>query len=125
MALLLEQIGQLPDAGGLAHAVHANHQNNIQLIRLQIQRRLFIAHNLGNFLDQGLPQLLGIFELVPFFPFPQPFHQIHRSIDADVALNQQFFQLIVQIVVDFLACEGVKNFLHKPLSGLGQTVAQC
>lgn len=51
--------------------------------------------------------------MVAFFALAQTLHEIERSVDADIALDERFFKLIVEIVVDLLAAEHAEHFFHK------------
>lgn len=72
---------------------------------------------LHELVGEGFLQIGARFQMVALFTLAQTLHEIERGIDADVALDERFFKLIVEIVVDLLAAEHAEHFFHKTTAG--------
>ena len=112
-------IGQLCNAGGLAHAVHANDQNDGRLagkIHLGIR-----CHFLGNDVPQGIRRLFAGLQALFVHTVAQLVHQTHGHLAAHIRKDELLFQIIVHIIVDDAAGEGVEDIAPETGAGLFQT----
>ena len=98
VALVLQEIRQLADGGGLAHAVDADHQDHGGLVRQVQVRGPHVQH-----LHQDLPQagldLLRLLDLVGLHPLPQGLHGLQGRVHAHVGEDEVFLQLLKKIFV--------------------------
>ena len=113
-------IGQLRDAGGLAHAVDADDEDDGGMA---VQLHLgFGAHLVG---DQ-LPQLVGRFfaglQALLLHAVPQLVHQFDGHFAAHVRQNELLFQFIVEVVVDLAAGQRIEDVAPKARAGLFEAV---
>ena len=111
-------IGQFGNAGGLAHAVDPNDQNDGGLaaqVHLSFRR-----HLLGNDVAQGICRLFAGLEALFLHAVAQLVHQMDRHIAAHVGQDQLFFQLIVHVIVDHAAGERIHNAAPEAGAGLFQ-----
>ena len=117
--LIFVQGRQLGDGGGFAHAVYADDQNHGGLA-VQFQR---VAR--GNFAanqrTQSVQRLLPGFQVLFLHLVAQLVHQTHGAGGADIGQNELFFQLIVQIIVNFRVGQRVDDVLEKARAGFFQT----
>ena len=119
--VVLHLMGQLADGGGFAHTVDADHQNDAGLGgKLQ----LGVAHiqHLHQNVLQGLPHLVGTFEMLHIHLFPELLHGLHRRVHAQIRQNQALLQVVIKIVVN--AMEARKNpaqGILEALPGFGQS----
>ena len=113
-------IGQLGNAGGLAHAVHANDQNDGRLagkIHLGIR-----CHFLGNDVAQGIRRLFAGLQALFVHAVAELIHQFDGHFAADIGQDELFFQLIVKVIVDLAAGECVQDIAPKARAGLFEAV---
>ena len=113
------EIGQLGNAGGLAHAVDADDQNDGGLA---VQCHLGLrGHLLGNDVAQGICGLFAGFQPLVAHTIAELVHQMHRHLTAYVGKDQLFLQIIVHLIVDDAAGQGVHNAAPEAGAGLFQT----
>ena len=112
-------IRQLCNAGGLAHAVHSNDQNDGRLsgkVHFSLRR-----HLLGNDVPQGICRFFAGLQALLAHPVPQLVHQTHGHFAAHIRKDELLFQIIVHFVVDDAAGEGVEDIAPETGAGLFQT----
>ncbi len=114
------EIGQLGNAGGLAHAVHADDQNDGG--RAAQVHLSFGAHLIGNEVAQFIAGLLTGFQALLVHPVPQLVHQFDGHFTAHIGQNELLFQLIVKIIIDLAAGEGIHNVAPEARAGLFEAV---
>ena len=112
-------ICQLCNAGGLAHAVHSNDQNDGRpagKVHFSLRR-----HLLGNDVPQGICRFFAGLQALLAHPVPQLVHQTHGHFAAHIRKDELLFQIIVHFVVDDAAGEGVEDIAPETGAGLFQT----
>ena len=81
----------------------------------------FGAHLIGNEVAQFVAGLLTGFQALLVHPVPQLVHQFDGHFTAHIGQNELLFQLIVHIIVDDAAGEGVEDIAPETGAGLFQT----
>ena len=112
-------IGELGDAGGLAHAVDTDDQNDRRLagkVHLGVRRHFF-----GNDVAQGIGGFFAGLQALFAHAVAQLVHQTHSHFAAHVRKDELFFQVIVHVVVDDTAGQGVEDIAPEAGAGLFQT----
>ena len=118
-AILPEGAGELGDAGGLAHAVHADHD--------QGQRRLLGHHRLrgavgmkqqGDLLLEQIEGFRGVRNGVLPDPRAQPVEDLLGGRDAHVAEDERLLQFVPEVVVDAGAPEQRRHLAEPRAAGL-------
>ena len=113
-------VGQLCDAGGLAHAVDANDEDDGGMA---VQRHFGLrAHLVGDDVAQSVSRLFAGLEALFLHAVAEGVHQLHGDVAAHVGEDELFFQLIVEVVVDLAAGEGVQDVAPKARAGLFEAV---
>ena len=122
LALELQLLRQLADGGGLAHAVHPDHQDHIGLARdVDLQRLLHRAQQAGQLFLQRLVQRAAVGQLLARHALGQVLHDQGGGLDADVGGQQARLDVVEQVVVDFLATEEQAGHAFADAgAGLGQ-----
>ena len=113
-------MGDLADGRGLAHAVHADDQNDGG--RAAQVHLSFGAHLIGNEVAQFIAGLLTGFQPLLVHPVPQLVHQFDGHFTAHIGQNELLFQLIVKIIIDLAAGEGIHNVAPEARAGLFEAV---
>ena len=112
-------IGQLGNAGGLAHAVDADDQNDGGLaVQCHLSLR---CHFLGNDVPQSICGLFAGFQPLVTHTIAELVHQMHRHLTANIGKDQLLLQIIVHLIVDDAAGQGVHNAAPEAGAGLFQT----
>lgn len=118
LAQILVQISQLGNGGGFAHAVHAHNQNN-RRFAAQVQVS-FGAYLAADDIAQGNQRFLAGMQAVDLYLIAQLVHQTHRAAGADIGQNQLLFQIIIQVIINNRAGQGVDDVLEKVRSGFSR-----
>ncbi len=126
LALELQLLRQLADGGGLAHAVHPDHQDHIGLARdVDLQRLLHRAQQAGQLFLQRLVQRAAVGQLLARHALGQVLHDQGGGLDADVGGQQARLDVVEQVVVDFLATEEQAGHAFADAgAGLGQPLPE-
>ena len=82
----------------------------------------FGAHLIGNEVAQFIAGLLTGFQALLVHPVPQLVHQFDGHFTAHIGQNELFFQLIVKIIIDLAAGEGIHNVAPEARAGLFEAV---
>ena len=106
LAFGLELLGQLADGGGLADAVHADHQDHIGFLAgVDHQRLLDFRQHLAHVLLEQAIERLGILELLAVRVLHQALNDAAGGIHTKIGGQQLGLQLLEQLVIDLLATE--------------------
>ena len=82
----------------------------------------FGAHLIGNEFAQFIAGLLTGFQALLVHPVPQLVHQFDGHFTAHIGQNELLFQLIVKIIIDLAAGEGIHNVAPEARAGLFEAV---
>ncbi|MCY1414227.1 hypothetical protein D9M71_296700 [compost metagenome] len=104
-ALQLQLLRQLADGGGLADAVHADHQDHVGIALFDLQRLFHRPQQAGEFFLQRLVQRAAVGQLLARHALGQVLDDHAGRLDADVGGQQARLDLVEQLVVDRLAAE--------------------
>ena len=116
---------QLADGGGLAHPVHAHHQDDEGLLARHVQGLLAGLQQTQQLLPQGCLQALGVGKFLARYPLGEVADDIPGGIHAHVGQQQARFQLLEQALINFLATEKQgAHALQQVLTGATQTAPQ-
>jgi hypothetical protein len=92
--------GQLADGGGLAHAVHADHQDDRRSAAGQREATAGAREDGGAFLAQGRPHRVRVRQLVALEPGLEGPQDLLRGGDTEVGRDQHLLELVQQGWVD-------------------------
>ena len=113
-------IGQLGNAGGLAHAIDADDQDHR---RVPVQRHLGLRlHLLGNEVPQLVGGLLTGLQAFLVHPVAQLVHQFDGHFAAHVGQDELFFQAVVEVIVDLAAGQCIEDVAPEARAGLLQAI---
>ena len=113
-------VGQLCDAGGLAHAVDADDEDDGGVA---VQRHfVFRAHLVGDDVTESVSRLLAGLEALFLHAVAEGVHQLHGDVAAHVRQNELLFQFIVEVVVDLAAGQRIEDVAPKARAGLFEAV---
>ncbi|MND54073.1 hypothetical protein D3C80_451250 [compost metagenome] len=126
LAFELQLLGQFADGGGLAGAVHTDHQDHIGLVlRLYHQRLLDRAQQRSQFFLQRLVQGIGVGQLLAGNLLGQVLDDGGSGFHANVGGQQSGFDFVEQVVIDdFLAQEQAGHALADAGAGLRQALLE-
>ena len=125
LALGLELLGQLADGGGLADAVHADHQDDVRLLAgVDHQGLLDLGQHLAHILFEQTVERLGVLELLAVRVLYQPLDDAGGGVDAKIGGQQLGLQLFEQIVIDLLAAEQAEETGTDILPGTHQAALE-
>ncbi len=80
------------------------------------------AHLVGDDVAQCVSRLFAGLEALFLHAVAQAVHQLHGDVAAHVGEDELFFQLIVKVVVDLAAGEGVQDVAPEARAGLFEAV---
>ena len=100
-------IGQLGNAGGLAHAVHADDQHDARLGR-QVKRGVAHVQLFNQNIAQRLLHIVAALDALLVHDIAQLFHRVVRDRCAEVSHNEAVLKLVIEFVVNGLPHDGVE-----------------
>ncbi|CDN45251.1 hypothetical protein BN871_GX_00030 [Paenibacillus sp. P22] len=124
--LALELMGELADRRRFADAVDPDEQNDRDAFVRHAQLAAVVAaEQADQLLRQHRLQLRGILDLALLHLGSQVVDQFHDGVDADIRADEDFLQLLVEILVDLLpAGDELLHPFHESRAGFGQPVLE-
>src|SRR5215217_4266097 len=119
--------GQLGDRGRLADAVDADdhdHEGDAALQDLHPAIATGTLQKRDHLLAQNLAGEQGIGDTVLTHPRLQVANKFLADVPADVGLNEEHLQLLVEVIVEIAALEEASNLQEDTAPGLLQTLLQ-
>ena len=90
---------------------------------MAVQRHFGLrAHLVGDDVAQSVSRLFAGLEALFLHAVAEGVHQLHGDVATHVGEDELFFQLIVEVVVDLTAGEGVQDVAPKARAGLFEAV---
>ena len=113
LALLFVAVGELADARGLAHAVHADDEHDARRCG-EVEARIADLELLFQNVAQRLLDVVAALNALFVYHLTQLLHGVRRDRRAEVCHDQALLQLVVEILVDGLPDDAVVPRLFDP-----------
>jgi len=114
-ALGRQAAGELADGGGLARAVHADHQDHVRAPRLvDLERSAHRADDVEQRLAQRVEQCVEVAEFLARHLAAQVVEDLLRGLDADVGTDQARLEFVEDGIVDLAARQQVGEVVGEP-----------
>ena len=113
LALLFVAVGELADARGLAHAVHADDEHDARRCG-EVEARIADLELLFQNVAQRLLNVVAALNALFVYHLTQLLHGVRRDRRAEVCHDQALLQLVVEILIDGLPDDAVVPRLFDP-----------
>ena len=91
--------GELADGRGLAHAIHADNEDDFRMVRILLIDGIILQKLLHSLFHEG-HDFIGIVDRAFGDTAADLSHQVVRGAHADVSGEQDHFQIFQEIIVD-------------------------
>ena len=108
-ALIFQFSGQFTDRCSLSHTIDTDHKDNRSAV-LKFICCLSYIHLLSDAVDQKLPALNRLFNVLFAYLFFQVIQDVHCSADPKISHDQSLFQFFIEIIIDL--GKSMKNTVH-------------
>ena len=118
-ASLFELIGELADSGRLAHAVHADDEDDIRPLVCRNLKALGVVgvvfrEQLCDFIAKNVVQLAGGDVLVARHSFLDSLDDVEGRLNAHIARHEHFLEVVEHLIIHLrLACDGTRQFAEE------------